>query len=84
MVKIREPNQPALSEAEKAMKAEKWGNEAIPKVPRNKPYKSINIPFNTESDYQRLIQAAAADNRKPTDFMKTAIKVAIDKQLIQH
>jgi hypothetical protein len=84
MVKIREPNPSALSDAEKAAKAEKWGNEAIPKVPRAKPYKSINIPFNTEADYQRLIKAAQASNRKPTDFMKAAIKSAIDKHLIQH
>ena len=85
MVKIREPQKPsqpqkaALSESEKAVKAESFGNEAIPKKPRTKPYKAINIPF-TEADYLRLVAAAQSDNRKPTDFMKAAIKRAIEKQ----
>ena len=86
MVKVREPQQPsqpkkaALSETEKAAKAESFGNEAIPKLPRAKPYKAINIPFKTEADYLRLVAAAQRDKRKPTDFIKAAIKGAIEKQ----
>jgi hypothetical protein len=87
MVNVREPRQPsqpkmaALSEAEKAAKSESFGNEAIPKKKRVKThYKAINIPFNTEADYLRLVAAAQKANRKPTDFIKAAIKVAIDRQ----
>ena len=90
MVKVREPQQPnqpkkaALSEAEKAAKAESFGNEAIPKKPREKPFKAITVPFKTEADYLRLVKAAQKANVKPTSFMITAIKVAIDKELAKH
>lgn len=86
MVKVREPKQPslpkkaALSDAEKAAKAESFGNEAIPKLPRAKPFKAINIPF-TEDDYNQLLAAAKSDNRLPTSFIKAAIKTAIDRRL---
>lgn len=86
MVKIREPKQAGLQEADKAAKAEKFGDDASPKKPRTKPatqYKSINIPF-TEDDYKRLVEAAALADRKPTDFIKKAIKRAVDAQLKQH
>lgn len=86
MVKIREPRKPELADAEKAAKAEKFGNDALPKSPRIKPaghYKSINIPF-TEDDYKRLVEAAALADRKPTDFIKKAIKRAVDDQLKKH
>lgn len=86
MVKIREPKPAALPEADRAATAEKFGNDALPKKPRAKPashYKNINIPF-TEDDYKRLVQAAALADRKPTDFIKKAIKHAIDAQLGKH
>lgn len=87
MVRIRDPQQPsqpkkaALSEAEKAAKAESFGNEAIPKKKREKThFKAFNIPINTEADYLRLVEAAKRDKRNPTDFIKAAIKVAIERQ----
>lgn len=80
MVKIREI---ASNEAELAAKAEKWGNEAIPKPPRRKPYKAITVPFKTEQEYGQFIAAAKAADRKPTDFLKAAIKHAIRQQLKQ-
>lgn len=80
MVKIREPKQAALTEAEKAAKAEALGNAALPKQKRTEYYKAINIPFKTEADYLRLVAAAQSDNRKPTDFIKAAIKSAIEKR----
>lgn len=79
MVKIRE-------DADQAVLAEKLAQKALPKKPRAKPashYKNINIPF-TEDDYKRLVQAAALADRKPTDFIKKAIKHAIDAQLAKH
>jgi hypothetical protein len=90
MVKVREPQQPsqpkkaALSETEKAAKAESFGNEAIPKVKRTPPFKAITVPFKSEADYLRLVKAAQKANVKPTSFMITAIKVAIDKELGKH
>lgn len=83
MVKIRETKPAALPDVEKAAKAESFGDGAVPKKPRTKPsthFKSINIPF-TESDYNRLVEAAAKADRKPTDFIKKAIKRAVDEQL---
>lgn len=86
MVKIREPKQASLPEVDQATKAEKFGDDALPKKPRAKPashYKNINIPF-TEDDYKRLVEAAALADRKPTDFIKKAIKRAVDDQLKKH
>lgn len=77
MVKIRD--------SETDAKAEKFGNDALPKPKRTKPashFKSINIPF-TEDDYNRLIKAAAKANRKPTDFIKKAIKQSTETVLKQ-
>jgi len=51
--------------------------DALPKQKRTPPYKAINIPFKTEADYLQLVEAARKDNRKPTDFIKAAIKTAI-------
>ena len=80
MVKIREEKPAGLSEAEKAAVADKRSKEAIPKQPRTKPFKAINIPF-TEDDYSQLVAAAKSDNRLPTSFIKAAIKTAIDRRL---
>jgi len=43
-------------------------------------YKSINIPF-TEEDYNRLIKAAEIADRKPTEFMKKAIRDTVAKTI---
>lgn len=86
MVNIREPKKTALSEAEKNALAEKLGDDALPKKTRKKPeshYRNINIPF-TEDDYKRLVEAAALADRKHTDFIKKAIKRAVDDQLAKH
>lgn len=93
MVKVREPQQPsqpkkaALSEAEKAAKAESFGNEAIPtppKEPRPKPFKAITYPFWAQEEYERLIKAAQKANMKHTSFMIKAVNDAIDKELGKH
>ncbi len=78
MVKIREP-----ASLDTAALAEKFGNDALPKPKRTKPanqFKSINIPF-TEEEYNRLIKAAAKADRKPTDFIKKAIKKSTEETL---
>ncbi len=75
MVKIREP-----ASLDTAALAEKFGNAANPKQKRTKPYKAINIPFTQEA-HDRLLKAAAKADRSPTDFIKKAIRDAVDSQL---
>ena len=90
MVKVRDPQKPsqpkkaALSEAEKAAKAESFGNEAIPKKPREKPFKAITLPFWSKEEHERLVEAASKANMKHTSFMIKAVKDAIDKELKKH
>ena len=84
MVKIREEKPTGLSEVDKAALADKRSREAIPKVKRTPPFKAITVPFKSEADYLRLVKAAQKANVKPTSFMITAIKVAIDKELGKH
>ena len=87
MVKVREPQQPsqpkkaALSEAEKAAMAESFGNEAIPKKERTKPYKTISYKFWTKEEHEMLVNAAKKTNMKHTSFMIKAVRDAIDKEL---
>jgi hypothetical protein len=80
MVKLRD------LDTEIAAKVEQFGNDAVPKKSRAKPkrhYKSINIPF-TEHDYNRLVAAADQVGRRPTDFIKTAIKQTVNEVLSRH
>jgi hypothetical protein len=86
MVKLRDNMPTELFDADKAAKIERFGNDALPKKSRSKPanhYRSINIPF-TEDDYHRMVAAATKADRKPTDFIKKAIKQAVESVLIQH
>lgn len=88
MVKIRDlqPTKKAETvkvEADKAAKAEQFGNDALAKKPRAKPanqFKAINIPF-TEEDYNDLVKAAEKLDRTPTNFIKLAIKQAVKAEL---
>jgi len=87
MVKIRDvqpaSKQAVKAEADKAAKAEQFGNDALTKKPRSKPanqFKSINIPF-TEDGYNKLVEAATKAERKPTDFIKRAIQKAVEAEL---
>lgn len=84
MVKIREPKPVGITETEKAAKAEKFGNKAIPKTERPKPYKAITLPFWSAEEYDRLVEAASKANMKHTSFMIKAVKDAIDKELKKH
>lgn len=79
MVKVREQKTANLPEADKAAKAEQFGDDAVPKKPRKKPeshYRRITIPFD-EPTYRALLAAAEKADRLPTNFIKQAIKKAI-------
>lgn len=86
MVKLRDNMPTELSDTDVAAKIERFGNDALPKKTRRKPashYKNINIPF-TEDDYYRLVAAATKLDRTPTNFIKKAIKKAVeDAALLQ-
>jgi len=51
--------------------------ELNPKAPRN--YKSITLKLN-QYEYERLAKAAMREDRGTLDFIRQAIKAAVDKQ----
>ena len=81
---IKPPKKEELPEAKKAAKAEQFGNKAVPKTERPKPYKAITLPFWSAEEYERLVEAANKANMKHTSFMIKAVKDAIDKELKKH
>ena len=50
--------------------------ELDPRAPRN--YKSITLKLN-HYEYDRLVKAAMRDDRGTLDFIRLAIKAAVDK-----
>ena len=46
----------------------------------NAKAKAMTLGFN-EYEYARLIEASARANRKPLDFIRNAVKLAVDQEL---
>lgn len=46
----------------------------------NPSAKGMTLPMN-EYEYTRLIEASARANRKPLDFIRNAVRAAVDQEL---
>lgn len=78
MVKPRKKKAPSQSIDDFAAGADKPPGRPDPKAPRN--YKYLKLSFN-EYEWQRLVAGCDAADRKRLDFIRKAIRDAIDKEI---